>query len=46
MKVTNLPIPTKKGFASQFAKPKPAKKGDDSSETCSDIFPFKGGLPP
>ena len=46
MKVTNLPIPTKKGFASQSAKPKPAKKGDDSSETCSDIFPFKGGLPP
>ena len=46
MKVTNLPTPTKKGSASWSAKPKPAKKGDDSSETCSDIVPFEGGLPP
>lgn len=45
VKVTNLPIPTKKGFASQSANPKSAKKGDYSSETCSDIVPFEGGLP-
>ena len=43
MKVTNLPIPTKKGSASQSAKT--AKKGDDSSETFSEIIPFEGGLP-
>ena len=44
--MTNLPIPTKKGSASWSAKPKIAKKGDDSFETCSDIVPFEGGLPP
>ena len=41
----NLPIPTKKGSASRSTMPKPAKKGDDSSKTCSDVVPFKGGLP-
>ena len=46
MKVMNLPVPVKKGSTSQFAKPKTAKKGDDSSKACSDIVPFKGGLPP
>ena len=46
MKVVNLPTPTKKGSVSQIAKPKSAKKGDDSSETCSDIISYKGGLPP
>ena len=43
--MTNLPIPAKKGSASWSAKPKTAKKGDDSFEPCSDIVPFKGGLP-
>ena len=46
VKVTNLPIPMKKGSTSRSAKPKPAKKGDDSSETCSNIVPFEGNLPP
>ena len=46
MKVVNLPTPTKKCLASQFAKPKSTKRGDDSSETCSDIVPYKEGLPP
>ena len=45
MKVTNLPVPVKKGSASRSAKPKTTKKGDDSSETCSNIMPFEGGLP-
>ena len=40
----NLPTPTKKSSVSQTAKPKSTKKGDDSSETCSDIIPYKGGL--
>ena len=31
---------------SQTAKPKSAKRGDDSSETCFDIVPYEGGLPP
>ena len=44
--MTNLPIPAKKGSASWSAKPKTAKKGEDSFETCSDIVPFEGGLPP
>ena len=39
-------MPTKKGSMSQTAKPKSAKKGDDSSKTCSDIIPYKEGLPP
>ena len=42
----NLPTPTKKSSVSQTAKPKSTKKGDDSSETCSDIIPYKGGLLP
>ena len=46
MKVVNLPTPTKKGSMSWTAKPKSAKKGDDSSKTCSDIIPYKGSLPP
>ena len=46
MKVTNLPVPAKKGSVSRSAKPKTTKKGDDSSETCSDIVPFEGSLPP
>ena len=28
-----------------FAKAKSTKKGDDSSETCSDIVPFNGDFP-
>ena len=46
VKVTNLFVPVKKSSAPRSAKPKSAKKGDDSSETCSDIVPFKGVLPP
>ena len=46
VKVVNLPAPTKKVLVSQTAKPKSAKKGDDSSKTCFDIIPYKGGLPP
>ena len=46
VKVVNLPVPTKKGFVSWSAKPKLDKKGDDSSETCSDVVPYEGSLPP
>ena len=46
VKVVNLPAPTKKGSVSQTAKTKSARKEDDSSETYSKIFPYKGGLPP
>ena len=46
VKVVNLSTPTKKGSVSQSAKPKSTKKGDDSSETSSDIIPYEGGLPP
>ena len=42
VKVINILVPCKKGSA----KPKSAKKGGDSSETCSDIVPFKSSLPP
>ena len=42
MKVTNLTIPVKKGSASRSTKT--TKKGDDSSETFSEIVPFEGGL--
>ena len=45
MKVTNISMPMKKSSAPRFAKHKSAKKGDDSSETCSDIVPFEGDLP-
>ena len=45
MKVVNLPTPVKKSSVSWSAKPKPAKKGDDSFETCSDIVPYEGKLP-
>lgn len=41
----NISTPTKKGSVSQTAKPKSAKKGDDSSETCFDIVLYKEGLP-
>lgn len=34
VKVLNLFAPTKKGLASKFAKPKPAKKGGDTFESC------------
>ena len=44
MKVVNLPALVKKGLVSRFAKPKSAKKGDDFSETCSDIVPYEGSL--
>ena len=43
--VVNLPTPTKKGFVSQTFKPKSAKKGDNSFKACSDIGPYKEGLP-
>ena len=46
VKVTNIFVPVKKSSASRSAKPKLAKKGDDSSETYLDIVPFEGGLPP
>ena len=46
MKVLNLHAPTKKGSASKSTKPKLAMKGVDTSKTCSDIVPYKGGLPP
>ena len=46
MKVLNFPAPAKKGLVSRTAKPKFAKRGDDSSETCFDIVPYEGGLPP
>ena len=46
VKVVNLPTPIKKGLVSQFAKPKSVEKGDDSSETCFDIVPYKEGLSP
>ena len=46
MKVVNLPVSMKKGLASNYAKPKFAKKGGDAFEACSDIVPYKGGLPP
>ena len=45
MKVVNLPMLVKKGSVSRSTKPKLAKKGDDSFETCSNIFPFEGSLP-
>ena len=46
MKVKNISVPVKKSFAPQSTKPKSAKKGDDSFETCSNIVPFEGDLPP
>ena len=46
MRVMNLPTPAKKGSVSQSAKPKSTKRRDDSSETCSNIIPYKDGLPP
>ena len=46
MKVVNLPMPTKKGSTSRFAKPKPTKKGVDVPEVCFEIVPYEGGFPP
>ena len=46
VKVVNLPVPAKKGSVTRTVKPKFAKRGDDSSETYSDIIPYRGGLPP
>ncbi|KAL0005291.1 hypothetical protein SO802_012852 [Lithocarpus litseifolius] len=46
VKVVNLPAPAKKGSMSRFTKPKSTKRGDDSSETCFDIIPYEGCLPP
>jgi len=45
VKVVNLPTPIKKGSVSQCTKPKSTKRGDDSSETCSNIVPYEGSLP-
>ena len=42
VKVINIFVPSKKGFARSTS----AKKGDDSSEACSDIVPFESDLPP
>ena len=42
VKVTNISVPSKKGFAKSTS----AKKGDDSSEACSDIVPFESVLLP
>ena len=44
--MVNLLAPLKKGSVSQSAKPKSTKRGNDSSETCFDIVPYEGGLPP
>ena len=46
MRMVNLPMPVKKCLVSQSVKPRSTKRGDDSFETCSDIVPYKGGLPP
>ncbi|XP_050287237.1 uncharacterized protein LOC126726153 isoform X2 [Quercus robur] len=46
IKVVNLPIPLKKGLVSQTAKPKSAKRDDDSFKTCSDLVSYEGSLPP
>ena len=46
VKVVNLSVLTKKGLMTWNVKPKFAKKGDDSSETCSNIIPYGDGLPP
>ena len=44
VKVMNLPAPTKKGSVSWTIKPKSAKRGNDSSKTCSDLVLYKGGF--
>ena len=38
MKVVNLPMPTKKGSTSRFAKCKPAKKGANVPKVCFEII--------
>ena len=43
--MTNISMPVKQSSAPWSAKPKFAKKGDDSSKTCLDIVPFEGDLP-
>ena len=44
--MTNIFVPVKKSSTPQSTKSKSAKKGDNSSKTCSNIVPFKGDLPP
>lgn len=44
--MVNLLALTKKGLVSGTAKPKSAKKDNDSSKTCFNIVPYKKGLPP
>ena len=43
--VVNLPTPTKNCSVSQTTKPKSIKRGGDSSNTCSDLVPYKGAFP-
>lgn len=45
VRVLTLPAPAEKGSMSQTAKPKSVKRGDDSSETYSNIVPYEGDLP-
>ena len=45
VRVLNLPVLAKKGLMSWTAKPKLAKRGDDSFETYFDIVPYEGDLP-
>ena len=42
VKVTSIPVSGKKGSA----KPKSAKKDNDSFEACLDVVPFESDLPP
>lgn len=44
--MVNLLALTKKGLVSRTTKPKSTKKDNDSSKTCSNIVPYKKGLPP
>ena len=43
--MTNISVPMKKISTLRFTKTKSPKKGDDSSETYSNIVPFEGDLP-
>ena len=43
--MTNISVPMKKISTLRFAKTQSPKKGDDSSETCSNNVPFEGDLP-
>ena len=44
--MTHISVLVKKSSTPQSAKSKSAKKGDNSSKTCSNIVPFKSDLPP